>query len=430
MNDSNYPLKPLKKILEKKISNAYPILVYILAFLIYSIPALASNSTNTTTNSTAATLNSTSPTATTGVILRDNGLPTFDNASYPDSRNYTEVCWLTTHNAFANTVEGWKIHAQQNLSLQDQFNYGVRSFMIDLWWWTPLFGGKPYVSLGHGEPYTNYFQRGYSAPVPASEFFKQVKDWLNANNQAIITLHLESHLRLEDGYIVKFPNPIPKGSVPSDAINQLLTDAGLLNLVYRPAQDTIGQRGSDRRDAWKWPTLGEMRKSGKRLVIFSDRRTDDDPNGETAGRIPNRILNVGSYRETTYGVVDSQNCEMRGEGRDRGKIRPLFLLNRYYSSSFFPSITNFRDVNSCSNLKSQIEKCSLSEGILPNFIALDYVDQGDALAVVQAINKIAPAGFKKATSKDLDKICISSSPPSNTTSPTNSTSSGHDHEDL
>jgi len=327
----------------------YSTVAYILAFLIYPIPILAQLA----------------PTTDVG------GLPAFDNSNYPPDRNYTEVCWLTAHNAFSSKAEGW-FYAQQNLSLQDQFNYGVRSFMIDLWWYDPAWllnpqalvtlspGPSSYVCLCHDNGVLSQFQRGFSAPTPVSEFFSQVRDWLNANNQAVITLHLED--RLDNG---------PLG--PAAAIEGLLRDAGLLDFVYRPGTQ----------DVQDWPTLGQMRTTGKRLIIFSDKRSDG-------------MINVASYRETKYDLGEFPNCEMRGEGRNSNGQRKLFLLNHFYKVSL-PSIYDYKGVNSCEEIRRRLESCSQSQRLLPNFIAVDYVEQGDALQIVQLLNTVKANHFQAPT---------------------------------
>lgn len=73
-----------------------------------------------------------------------------------------------------------------------------------------------------------------------------------------------------------------------------------------------------------------MRRDGTRLVIFSDNPEDG-------------MINVRAYRETKYSLTAFPNCEMRGEGRDKIKIKPLLLMNHFYSRSVM--IGNYNDIN-------------------------------------------------------------------------------------
>ncbi len=49
-------------------------------------------------------------------------------ATYTDERPYSQVAWLTSHNAYANARDGW-FYTQQTGGIKEQFDYGVRSFL-------------------------------------------------------------------------------------------------------------------------------------------------------------------------------------------------------------------------------------------------------------------------------------------------------------
>lgn len=55
---------------------------------------------------------------------------TFDDSLDPN-RRYDQVTFLTAHNAFASTQDGW-LYAQQAVSIPNQLKLGVRGFMLDL----------------------------------------------------------------------------------------------------------------------------------------------------------------------------------------------------------------------------------------------------------------------------------------------------------
>lgn len=150
-----------------------------------------------------------------------NGREKFMN-TYKDDRKYNEVCWLTAHNAFSNKADGWRYY-QQTLGFEEQYAYGVRSFQIDLHWYTPI-GGDPYIALCH-EVFPEFnciltrLQCLLASPKPAKEFFEQVTRWLSTDSEAIVTLHLENYV---------------KGPEGKKALNKLLNETGLKQYLLKP----------------------------------------------------------------------------------------------------------------------------------------------------------------------------------------------------
>ncbi len=287
------------------------------------------------------------------------------NAMYPDERHYNEVCWLTAHNAFANAADGW-VYAQQRLSLEDQFEYGVRSFMVDLHWEIDSSGIERVAlchegirikqiasSLGIPSCYTSSALRVFKYHDPAIHFFEHVRKWLDKDPSAIITIHIESHL--DEGRA-------------SAALSSILEETGLLSFIYEPYMCDY------------WPTLGELRKINKRLILFSDNPADGS-------------IFVNHYLETEYNLSRYASCEMREEQRaPSGSQRRLFLLNHFYSLS---ALADYEAVNAVNNIINRMEQCYQQQKRLPNFIAVDFVEQGQeggARELISQLNRL-PAEF-------------------------------------
>ncbi len=293
--------------------------------------------------------------------------------TYEDARKYNEVCWLTAHNAFSNKADGW-VYYQQTLGFEEQYAWGVRSFQLDLHWYTPREKADRYIALCH-EPKPKYnclFTRGQlllGSPKPAKEFFEQVAQWLSSDPKAIITLHLENYV---------------KGTEGREALDKLLEETNLKQYLLRPT--SIFEKGD-------WKTLGQMRDDGTRLVIFSDNPTDG-------------MINVREYRETQYNLDESPNCEMRGEGRDRGKNKRLLLMNHFYSQSFLKG--DYNDNNSYNAIAKRVNICHKEQGRLPNFIAVDFIElgaNGGSREVVRKLNLEDVKLFANFPGKDvLDPI--------------------------
>jgi hypothetical protein len=317
--------------------------------------------------------------------------------SYPDSRRYDEVCFLTAHNAYASFAEGWKGYVQQSKSFEEQFAYGVRSFMIDLYWYKSNEAADPYIALCHQSGAPKKDQERLSAnsncalttrlrwqePQQALEFFQKVAGWLGVDEQAIITVHLESYLG--------------KDSAPD--LWNILREAGVDQYVYLPPHP-VGPS--------KWPTLGQLRKSNKRLIIFSDNKDDN-------------VIWVWAYRETQFDLKEFPGAEMRANGRGlpkgtiiKGKLASdiyplsqLLVMNHFYSISF-PA--HYPVVNSGEEIFKRVNLCYAQENRLPNFIAVDFVEEGldgGALAVVLMLNARPPENFSEFKGPILPEVPFS-----------------------
>ena len=324
--------------------------------------------------------------------------------TYTSSKYYNEVCWLTSHNSFAYRdplFEKKLIRANQSINIEEQLQYGVRSFMIDLYYdqnRNMVGKSKACLLAQIGEPciecpfhnfgtssYYDEFQtyqsifiahslqekglilgaRYYKQPF-SSPFLLTIKNWLDDPNNSndIITIHLESYVR---NY---------------DAISNEIEKAGLKSYLfdlceYNGCKTKIGAKKCDcsRRVGpnipIKWPTLGEMRGQKKRLVVFSDKSED----------VGYGIMHVSNTMETQYDLSEYPGCEMRKEGREI--TSPLLVLNHFYKMF---SINGKID-NSYDFLKKRVCDCYVLKFQWPNFIAVDLVDQSqDAKRIVLDIN--------------------------------------------
>ncbi len=291
--------------------------------------------------------------------------------SYTDTRRYNEVCWLTAHNAHVSEQDGW-LYAQQSLDFKGQFEYGVRSFMIDLHWYKPLGSAEPYIALCHedlkakemlspvlGEQNCLVTRLALFAksPKPVTYFFDQVHDWLESDPNTIITVHLESYL----------------GPDSSHALHKALETSKVQDYIYVPVH---GQR---------WPTLGELRQSNKRLIIFSDNVADS-------------CIYTQAYRETRYDLGTYPGCEMRMDRR--GKSSSLFVMNHFYKFSYdVPGVgTSFDEINAFEKISTRINECYKTQKRLPNFIAADFVEEGangGARKAVLMLNSLPPENFNR-----------------------------------
>ncbi|HEY1358375.1 MAG TPA: phosphatidylinositol-specific phospholipase C domain-containing protein [Thermoleophilaceae bacterium] len=149
--------------------------------------------------------------------------------------------WVYTHNSFNSRAEMGPTlsdtDANQQLSITDQLNDGVRHLEIDTHW----FGGRAVVC----HALDNHV--GCSLEKPLATVLGEVRDWLRANPSQVLLLYLESHLDNDTGY-----------AAGAAAIQSSLGD-----LVLRPPS-----KGSRCDPLPLSLTRDEIRKRGKRVLLM------------------------------------------------------------------------------------------------------------------------------------------------------------------
>lgn len=291
--------------------------------------------------------------------------------TYTNDKYYDCVCWLTSHNSYAHRQGGdaikksYYINPNQILNIKGQLEFGVRGFMIDLYYELDKNNDKTgQINIAHAPNEHSSF-RFYEQSFIL--FLTTIKDWLDSNPEDIITLHLESYIK-DNALIIKN-----------------VEEAGLKKYLF----DLLDNNDN-------WPTLGWMRENNKRLIIFSDKREDEG----------NGIIGVSSTMETEYDIGKFSNCEKRLDGRQRKS--PIFTFNHFYKYSVVPVFTTMAEVfrkleyivdtntdltlvnqNQYKNLVQRIALCFFQEGQWPNFMAVDNVSSlgGGERKIVIDINK-------------------------------------------
>lgn len=262
--------------------------------------------------------------------------------AYSDATVYYDAVWLTTHNAFSNQEDGWA-YAQQSMNLEHMFLHGVRSFMIDIY----EHNSNLYLCHGGcGAPMI--FQKTNHQPDTLEKLLLNIHKLLNENLQDIITLHIESYASGKD-------------------VLQAIEKSGLLDNLLKgknPNDDSL--------------TLGWMRKNDERLVVFSDyayeRKLNDNSVYNKMGRYKG-IFPTLNYKETQYSLDDYRGCEMRLDFRAQPNDpnTHLFVFNHF---SPFSALKDYNIINKYTSIMKRVELC-LSSQLHPNFIAVDYFEQGE-----------------------------------------------------
>lgn len=248
-------------------------------------------------------------------------------------KRYDEVAYLTTHNAFNSGSEGFLL-PNQNFGIAQQLNDGVRAFMLDVY----NFFGTPTV-------YHGTFVLGSQ---PLQEDLGEIKTFLDNNLNEVVTIILECYVSASD-------------------IESELIDAGLFSYLYAKP---IGQ---------DWATLQEMIDNNTRLIVFSD-QNDAAPGQEWYHYMWDNMV------ETHYTVNDPS--EFTNDYNRGDSLNDLFIFNHFVTDALLGTGQESQSVivNEYGFLFNRISAHYNDYSKFPNFITLDFYDQGDGLVVVDAIN--------------------------------------------
>ncbi|MBA2952214.1 hypothetical protein GON03_19540 [Nocardioides sp. MAH-18] len=293
-------------------------------------------------------------------------------------RAYDAVAQLATHNSMAAAAEpGW-FFAEQPDGIIEQLDHGVRVLLVDSWYgqstdrpgvvatagqsraeavreargqWGEVAvraalraqGATGLAPRGPVRPYLCHAMCELGSTV-WERSLRDLKAWLDAHPREVVTMFVQDEVTPEDTAAV-------------------VEDAGLLPYVTDPPEDG-------------WPTLGEMVDSGQRLVVLME-------NHGGGAAYPWLLQGFDWVQDTPYLFTDPAefSCEPnRGE-----PDASIFLVNHWIKSKTriaeYAAAVNARDV-----LGPRLAECAAERRMLPNYVAVDYYDLGDALALVDELN--------------------------------------------
>lgn len=240
-----------------------------------------------------------------------------------DAVPYDGVSWICAHNAMSNSRDGWWF-PNQNWSISEQLKAGIHAQMWDVW----KKGGELALRHGNGKLF-------FPGSISLQDALGHVRVYLEGHPRAVVTLILESY-------------------VDNGEVRQAFEKAGMAKYCAFPPKKQ------------EWPTLGEMRKNGRRLVVMTDR-----PDGEENWPMP-----VWKYCvETPWKVHDADRMV---NTLNRGDPANGLLIANHFVSTPVPMIRNARKTNVLEALRRRSESLRLAHGRRVNFWVLDFVDAGEA----------------------------------------------------
>ncbi|MEU6812527.1 phospholipase [Streptomyces sp. NPDC046831] len=280
-----------------------------------------------------------------------------------DQRTLDQVTFLTTHNSYANGVDGGfappfvNLAPNQARGIDEQLAEGVRGFMLDL------------HQTPDGAILCHNSCTLVSRPVALWVDLQRIVAFLKAHPDQFVTVFLEDYVD------------------PGVLRAELSRVDGLSDVLYRPDLTGVRQNG--------WPRLADLTAGGRRLLVFTDHsRSADEAAGLTRdsfGVMYQREWTVENHWSMGSGLGSSDwSCYSRWYDagtnipltRTEPGFRPLFVMN------------HFRDVTVSATARTDNGKladraerfCRPAARKKPNFLAVDRYDLGDPASAVAELN--------------------------------------------
>ncbi|WVZ66632.1 hypothetical protein U9M48_015822 [Paspalum notatum var. saurae] len=264
---------------------------------------------------------------------------------------FNKYAFLTTHNSFSILGEPSRTGVprvtlyNQDDSVTDQLNNGVRALMLDVY----DFRGDVWLCHSKGGKCFDFTAFG-----PAIDTLREVEAFLSSNPSEIVTLILEDYVRSERG------------------LPRLFADAGLTKYWFPASR--MPRRGED------WPRVRDMVARGHRLLVFTSARWKQATEG---------IAFQWDYMvENQYGDggMHPGSCPSRSESAALDDTaRSLVLVNYFHTVPLGPTAC----LEHSQGLVDMLRTCHAAAGDRwANFVAVDYYKRSDGGGVCEATDML------------------------------------------
>ncbi|KAJ3212126.1 hypothetical protein HDU83_005754 [Entophlyctis luteolus] len=261
------------------------------------------------------------------------------------SRTYDNVTFIGAHDSYAVDTDVLDLSATQNIDVTAQLNAGVRMLEVQ----------GHLINSNHIE--LCHTKCGLYDGGSLTAYLTKVVTWMNANPNEVVTILMTNNddVAVNAEWLTSFQA------------------SGIDQLAYIPPYMPL-PRGH-------WPTLGQMIDSGRRAVLM----LDYEANFSEVDYVFNEFAIMF---ETPYDSTDSSfPCSV-----NRGVTGNMYLINHYLDYSVFgiliPDRAKASTTNSVSSIVADASGCAagVGGGRYPNFVLLDWVDQGEPLTAAKQLN--------------------------------------------
>ncbi|KAG0196241.1 hypothetical protein BGX28_010384 [Mortierella sp. GBA30] len=264
-------------------------------------------------------------------------------------RTYDKIAYATTHNSYA--FQHGALGANQNNDIPTQLSDGIRAFMLDAYY-VPT-GDTADIELCHTK--CNLLDAG-----TLSKTLTQIKTFMDANPNEVITIFFENA-----------ENLMP------EKFQMVYTSTGIDRYSYTQAAGSA-----------IWPTLAAMISNGKRLLTFMDSGFDSN------GNVPWLMGEYNFIFETPW-LIHRDTPFPCTVDRPENQRKQMYMLNHFISGNVTMSGVDVEvpqplvaNVTNAANLTDHINSCQTTFNQIPNFIAVDFYEQGSVLQATAAVNRV------------------------------------------
>lgn len=294
--------------------------------------------------------------------------------TYLCDRPFNKAVFAATHNSYAVKSKGFfpKFYNQKRTMTQ-QLNDGIRGLMLDTH--RPKLSINPF-NTKHGVPHLCH-NKCIAGKQKLVDGLQEISKFLKKNPNEVIIIIFEDKIRDKDG------NLKPKGQrVLATHIKEIMDKVALTQYVYTH-DHTKG-----------WPTLKEMIKSNKRLVIISEAQGYKSEKDPAPFAWYHHIWSL--VKETEYSFESVAKFKVEGKyvcrpNQKRGgpESNSVFLINHW--------VTWLGAVESATHkansiLLARARECAKIRKSIPTIVAVDFYEQGDPnlIKTVEILNSQLP----------------------------------------
>ena len=289
------------------------------------------------------------------------------------TRRYDEVAVAAPHNARSRAVDGFPAPSQDR-SIDDQLAHGIRAFLVDVYTGTPTLERVctdptplkvAQIRRDQGQAVVDQLLQARNAQCPPSggptasvylcHSFCELGATKFSQTLADIRRFLKQH--------------------PNDVVTLILEDYAVASDMVEAFRDAGLERSMVHHEPGRpWPSLRQMKRRGTRLVVFAQNQGGDAPG------LLDAFAEMG---ETPYSFRTAAELSCRPNRGPAESLR-LFLLNHWIDDPNRRAAAAM--VNESDVLGARAEQCARERGHLPNFVAVNFAEEGDLLRVVDDLN--------------------------------------------
>ncbi|KAL2007895.1 hypothetical protein VTN00DRAFT_7877 [Thermoascus crustaceus] len=266
------------------------------------------------------------------------------------NRRYSNVSLIGAHDS---PFVGPLPQQNQNIEVTAQLNFGIRFLQ-----------GQTHQHPENGKLELCHTSCLLEDAGSLEDFLRTVKTWMDNNPNEVITLLLTNG-----------------DSLPVSRFNQAFTSSGIKPYAFVPPSNLKALPMN------AWPTLKELIDSGTRLVVFLDYGAD-------VTTVPYILDEFAYFFETPYDVTDSSfsDCSIDRPAKATPDGR-MYIVNHFLDVDILgilvPDRLSANKTNAATgpgSIGAQSDLCRSIHGRIPNFVLVDFVDQGDVLRAQDALN--------------------------------------------